>query len=82
MIRIILVAVLIVLPILYYLIYWIRHQIDGKDVELFDYTNLEIFTIFIVVLFVIYMLFLAFRLQESSGENIKPAIYKDGKIVK
>lgn len=81
MLRMIIIAIFIALPLFYYLIYWIRYQFDHKDVELFDYINLKIFTIVIVVLFVLYMMFIAFKLQESSGENVKPAIYQDGKII-
>lgn len=82
MLRIILIALVIVLPIFYYLVYYLRVRFIDKDAKLFDYINLKIFSIILCVLFVCYMLVLAFRLQEFSGENIKPAVYQDGKIVK
>lgn len=82
MLRIIIVAIFIVLPLFYYLIYWMRNRFDNKNVEFFDYINLKIFTTIIVMLFVIYMAVIVVRLQESSGENTPRAIYRDGKIIK
>lgn len=82
MLRIILIALIIILPIFFVFIYYIRLKFVDKDAKLFDYTNLKIFSVLLVLMFIFYMIFLVFKLQEFSGEDIRPAIYRDGKIVK
>lgn len=81
MMRIILIALLVVLPVLYYLIYFARKKLEGNHVKISDYKNLKIFTILLVIMFICYIILLVFRLQEFSGEGVKPARYVDGKIV-